>query len=174
MDYLSAMKCIAVLLLFLGLPLTDLVAKPILEPIDSIPDARLIYGPQLDSILNLKDDTTRVINFWATWCKPCVAELPVFFEVENSSVNQPVKFIYISLDFKRDLTGALRKFIQSRHLRKTILLLDEPDYNAWIDTVDPFWQGSIPATLVVNGHQKIRRFHEGELDAAGLKKLIGL
>lgn len=141
---------------------------------DSIPDPPVIYRAELDSILRLNDDTTRVINFWATWCKPCVAELPVFFEIENSLANQSVRFIYISLDFKRELTGAVRRFIQTRHLRKTILLLAETDYNAWIDAVDPSWQGSIPATLVLNGRMKIHRFHEGELDADGLKKLMGL
>ena len=139
---------------------------------DSIPDAPVIYRTQLDSILNLNDDTTRVINFWATWCRPCVAELPVFFEKEHSIDNKSVKFIYISLDFKRERTSALRRFINTRHLHNTILLLDEPDYNSWIDAVDPSWQGSIPATLVINGHQRIRRFHEGELDAEGLEKIL--
>ncbi len=152
----------------------QLAAKSTFFSADSIPDAPLIHRAQLDSLLSLNDDTTRVINFWATWCRPCVAELPTFFEIENTVKNQSVKFIYISIDFKRELTGVLRKFIQTRHLHNTILLLDEPDYNSWIDAVDPSWQGSIPATMVINGRKKIRRFHEGELDAEALKTMIGL
>lgn len=173
-NYKSQMSRIFHITLLICLLSFQLTAKSTFISSDSIPDAPVIHRAQLDSLLSLNDDTTRVYNFWATWCRPCVAELPVFFELENTVVNQPVKFIYISLYFKRERTGALRKFINTRHLHNTILLLDEPDYNTWIDAVDPSWQGSIPATLVISGSKNIRRFHEGELDAAGLKKLIGM
>lgn len=136
----------------------------------SLPDVPLIYRSQLDSILSLRDDTTRVINFWATWCRPCVEELPCFFEVEKNLDREPFKFIYITLDFKRERTGAVRKFIHARNLKQTILLLDEPDYNSWIDRVDPTWQGAIPATLVSGPGGK--KFHEGELNGEQLQKLV--
>lgn len=135
-----------------------------------LPDVPLIYRSQLDSMLSLRDDTTRVINFWATWCRPCVAELPYFFEIEKELEKESVVFIYITLDFKRERTGALRNFINKRNLRQTILLLDEPDYNSWIDRVDPSWQGAIPATIVWGPRGK--KFHEGELNREQLRKLV--
>ena len=147
-------------------------AKSSLNAEDSIPDAPLIHRAQLDSLLSLNDDTTRIINFWATWCRPCVAELPTFFEMENTIKNQSVKFIYVSLDFKRELTGALRKFIQTRHLHNTILLLDEPDYNAWIDKVHPSWSGALPATVFMRNSEKQYRFAEKDFTFAELDSVI--
>ena len=137
--------------------------------------ATVIKLLQLQSLLDQKNDTTYIINFWATWCQPCVKELPSFLEEETKLKNEKVRFIFISLDFKRELDSRLNTFIKERKINSTVYLIDEPDYDTWIDKVDQTWQGNIPATLIYN-HDKNKRqffakdFEPGELHEA-LKNL---
>ena len=132
----------------------------------------MIKWETMDEILNKKTDTTYVINFWATWCKPCVAELPVFFEQEKQLSNKAIKFYFISLDFKRDFTTRLIPFVQKQNISSSVYLLDEPDYNAWINKVDSSWGGAIPATLIYNFVQKQHKFYEKEFSGEELKQTI--
>lgn len=127
---------------------------------------------QLLTILNNKSDSLLVINFWATWCKPCVEEMQDFLRLEQELENEKVKFIYLSHDFKRDFELKLIPFATKRNMKSDVLLLDEPDYDAWINIVDPSWQGSIPATLLLTPMAENRHFHEGQLSYLELKKII--
>lgn len=116
----------------------------------SAAQARVIKFPELESLLDKKSDTVRVFNFWATWCVPCVEELPGFLKLEKELSGKTIRFYYISLDFKRNLVDRLIPFIKNNGMQNsTVYLLDEPDYNSWIDKVDPSWQGSIPATVII-------------------------
>ena len=117
---------------------------------------------QLLTILNNKSDSLLVLNFWATWCKPCVEEMQEFLRLEQELENKKVRFVYLSLDFKNDFETKLVPFVNKRKMMSDVFLLDEPDYDAWINMVEPTWQGSIPATL----------FHEGQLTYLELKKTI--
>jgi thiol-disulfide isomerase/thioredoxin len=110
---------------------------------------------QLEPLLRNSDDTTRIINFWATWCKPCVAELPVFEEVYERTVNQPVQMVLVSLDFPNQIDTKLRPFIRENDLRPPVIALTDIRFNDWIDRVDPSWSGSIPATLIYRGSQRV-------------------
>jgi thiol-disulfide isomerase/thioredoxin len=116
----------------------------------------------MENILKTRNDTLYVVNFWATWCKPCVAELPVFIQAEDTFSNQKVRFIYVSLDFKRDYQTRLLPFAEKQLAGRTVYLLDAPDYNAWINKVSPSWQGAIPATLMFRGNPQYNFFLEGE------------
>jgi len=127
---------------------------------------------QLLTILNNESDSLLVINFWATWCRPCVEEMQEFLRVEQELENEKVKFIYLSLDFKRDFETKLIPFADKRKMMSDVLLVDEPDYNAWINIVEPNWQGSIPATLLLTPKAENRHFHEGQLSYLELKKII--
>lgn len=131
---------------------------------------RIIHLPELEQLLQPVSDSITVLNFWATWCKPCVEELPVFFKLEQEFKNQKVRFIYLSLDFKREVNTKLADFLLRKQIFSTVYLLDEPDYNAWIDKVSPNWQGSIPATIIIGPQSK--SFHEGTLDEPSLRELI--
>ncbi|MBF4472468.1 TlpA family protein disulfide reductase [Flavobacterium sp. HJJ] len=104
-------------------------------------------------ILNDKS-TTYVVNFWATWCAPCVKELP-YFERLNSE-NKKVKVVLVSLDFKNQYETKLLPFVKNRKINSEVVLLTDKDYNAWLPIVSKDWSGSIPATLIIqNGVKKV-------------------
>ncbi|MDO8998836.1 MAG: TlpA disulfide reductase family protein [Bacteroidota bacterium] len=101
---------------------------------------------KIDDLLNRikSKDTTYVINFWATWCKPCVAELPSFDSLSKVS---NAKIILVSLDFKEDIEKKVNPFLQKKNIKLECVLLDEINGNDFINKVDPTWTGAIPATL---------------------------
>ena len=89
-------------------------------------------------------DTTYVINFWATWCKPCVAELPSFDSLSKIS---NVKILLVSLDFKEDIEKKVNPFLAKNKITMECVVLDEINGNDFIDKIDKSWSGAIPATL---------------------------
>lgn len=113
-----------------------------------------IYETYEDFAKNIliEDENIYVINFWATWCAPCIKELP-YFEKLNAE-NKNVKVILVSLDSKKDLDKKLIPFIEKRKLKSKVLLLADKDYNSWLSKVDDDWSGAIPATLLLNGKKK--------------------
>lgn len=132
--------------------------------------AEVIKFDKLDDIIHRETDKVTVINFWATWCGPCIKELPYFEEV-NTAYSKVVDVNLISVDFasKIELVNA---FITKKKLKSTVYLLDEIDYNSWIDRVDSSWSGAIPATLIIDNMTLERRFIEGELKEGELEKYI--
>ncbi len=133
--------------------------------------AKIIKIADLQAITKNKSDTLYVINFWATWCKPCVQELPAFEKLNVQYQNQKVKVLLISLDFKKELPK-LNKFINDKHLISSVMLLDEPNYNNWIPMIDKDWSGSIPATLLILGGKQIHQFYEQAFEYEELNTLI--
>lgn len=127
-----------------------------------------------EPLLAKQNDTVYVINFWATWCAPCVKELPDFERLNQKYNKQKFKMILVSLDFSRQKETRLIPFVQQHKLKAEVLHLNAPDANAWISKVNPEWSGAIPATLIYRGDKRI--FHEGsytflELDAV-VKQLL--
>jgi thiol-disulfide isomerase/thioredoxin len=135
----------------------------------SIPIQTVQYDGLIER-LNLSSDTTYVVNFWATWCKPCVAELPVFESLHQQSSNKPIKVILVSLDFPDQIDNRLIPFTKQRQIQSEVILLDDPDANTWIPKVDKNWSGSIPATWILRGKKK--QFHEGSLDSLELNNQL--
>jgi len=119
-----------------------------------------------------RNDTVYVFNFFATWCKPCVHELPGFEKLSAAYKGQKVKFTFISLDFAKDFQSKLIPFIKQKNIQSQVYLLDEPDYNSWIDKVDKSWGGSIPATIVINSSHHFYKFYETEMAREDLENII--
>ncbi len=138
---------------------------------DSLPFVIAEKFAQLEPLLHLQNDTTYVINFWATWCKPCVAELPWFEQLHEEMAGQPVKVVLISMDFPKQIESKLLPFVQERQLKAQLIALADMDYNSWIDKVSTKWDGAIPFTLIYkNDHRQIKL---GELDSyEELKALV--
>jgi thiol-disulfide isomerase/thioredoxin len=130
----------------------------------------IIKQAELYDLLAKQDDTLRVVNFWATWCGPCVQELPHFEKLQRNHHDKPLKVVLVSLDFPSQLQKRVVPFVKKRKLTSTVLLLDGGDPNQWIDRVEPRWSGSIPATLFL--YKGKRLFYEGQLTEADLYKYV--
>jgi len=118
----------------------------------------------VQQVLQQRSDTVYVINFWATWCKPCVEELPYFKAADSACDNKPVRFIFLSLDTESRWVGNLQPFAEQHLTGLEVWAL----YNArpvdWIDQIEPAWSGAIPATLFLHGSSGERIFAESSLN----------
>lgn len=135
-------------------------------------DIKQIGVPELEKILKNPENKLFVINFWATWCAPCVKELPVFENLAGKYDRNKVSFILVSLDFPSQVDKQLKPFLKKNKISLEVAHMTDLDYNSWIDKVDPSWQGNIPATLLLNNSRKVHHFYPGELDEAELRNLI--
>lgn len=110
--------------------------------------------PQLASRIQQAGETTLVVNFWATWCKPCVEELPCFEELRKKYAEEKVQILLVSLDFKSQLEKKLIPFLKAQQLKSEVVLFADTDFNNWIPYIHKEWDGAIPVTVVVKGNQK--------------------
>ncbi|MBK9398842.1 MAG: TlpA family protein disulfide reductase [Saprospiraceae bacterium] len=118
-------------------------------------DIPMVNFDGLAPFISKKNDTTYVVNFWATWCRPCVEELPYFLEAEEKFKGQKVKFIMVSMDFPKMLESRLKPFLQKNKLPGQVILLNDPDGNTWIPKVNKDWDGAIPVTYIYNKEKSI-------------------
>ena len=120
--------------------------------------------------LEKQDGKVYVINFWATWCKPCIKELPAFQKLHDSYGDKGLEVLLVSLDMPRQLDSRLIPYLEAKNITPEVILLDDPDANAWINKVDPKWSGAIPATLIYkNG---IRGFYERSFTYEQLEEIV--
>jgi thiol-disulfide isomerase/thioredoxin len=131
-----------------------LVTDPIIDSLS----VEIMNYDQLKPLLHQNNDTTYLVNFWATWCAPCLQELPYFLELDSIYQDQPFKLVLVSLDFKKDYLRKLEPFVKERKLEKHVVVLEDNRSNYWIDDIDKSWSGAIPATLVYRGEK--RSFYE--------------
>ncbi|HEX5317379.1 MAG TPA: TlpA disulfide reductase family protein [Candidatus Kapabacteria bacterium] len=124
--------------------------------------ARIVKFGELSKMMSAKNDTTYVFNFFATWCQPCVEEFPAFQRFSARYAIQKMRLIFVSLDFKKDFMKRLLPFLKKHRVKSEAVLLDEPDYNSWIDKVDSTWNGDLPATLVINNGKDVRQLFARE------------
>jgi thiol-disulfide isomerase/thioredoxin len=123
------------------------------DPVDSVP----LYETfdELAPIFEQKNDTTYLINFWATWCKPCVEEMPYIEQLHDDFGDQKLAIILVSLDFPKQIESKLLPFIRENQLRSRVVALLDGKYNDWIDRVDPSWGGAIPVTVIYNAEKRV-------------------
>ncbi len=103
---------------------------------------------EFEPLLHKDDETVHIINFWATWCKPCIAELPYFERINSEMKDQNVSVTLVSLDMPSMWKSRLEPFVEKKQLQSEVVILDDPKQNDWIPKVSEDWQGGIPATLI--------------------------
>lgn len=134
------------------------------------PDIPVMNFEEFKPWLHKENDSIYVVNFWATWCAPCVREIPAFEKLNAQYKDQKVKVLLVSLDFPNQLENRVIPFIERHQMKSTVFLLDDPNANAWIDKVSPEWSGAIPATMIYSGD--FRQFYEQEFEYEELQHIV--
>ncbi|MEX2566283.1 MAG: TlpA disulfide reductase family protein [Cyclobacteriaceae bacterium] len=129
---------------------------------------RIISFNEFEEIIDKPSEKLRIYNFWATWCAPCIKEMPDFEKINKELTD--VDLVFISMDDGRR-PERVTSFIEKKGIASPVLLLDDIDFNRWINKVNENWSGAIPATLFINSEGD-RHFHEGQLSEQELRELI--
>jgi len=130
--------------------------------------SKVVKIDELRRLIN-QQDSTCVINFWATWCKPCVAELPGFDSLAKSRPD--VKVLLVCLDFKEDVNTKVNPFLKKKNIQLPCVLLDEVNGNDFVNKISPKWSGAIPATLFKKNATEV--LIEKKLSRTQLEETLG-
>ena len=117
-------------------------------------------------------DTTYIINFWASWCGPCVAELPQFTTLQHFYANQKVKVILVSFDFPDSYPDKLTAYVKKKGLVPEVVWFNESNANEFIPKIDNHWSGALPGTLIINKRNHFKEFLERPVTAAEIEAMI--
>src|SRR5208337_58889 len=134
--------------IYVGIVLFVIVWKINVAQVPTSSTVPVMNFEQFEPTLHHQNDTTYLINFWATWCVPCRQELPAIEQVASKYNDWKFRVILVSMDFRNQLESNLIPFIQSHQIKSQVVLLNDPDQNHWIDKVDPGWSGEIPFTVL--------------------------
>lgn len=115
------------------------------------------------------NDTVYLINYWATWCKPCVEELPDFLELEKQMKDEKFKMILVSLDFPSQIESRVIPFLKENNIKSEVVILDDKA-NYWINKVNENWDGDIPVTQIIQNKEK--EFFNSSLNLEELKNIV--
>ena len=133
-------------------------------------EVRVVKFDQMEEVMEAGSTKLKVYNFWATWCKPCIIEMPYFEEMANENKDK-VQMFFVSLDYADQVESKVKPFLAKKEIKSQVYLIDDLDYNSWIDRVDPRWTGAIPATVFVTPDgEKI--FYEKEFKKEELKEIV--
>ncbi len=128
---------------------SDSIAEPAKAETINLPRPKVYEKfEDMAHIFEMENDTTYLINFWATWCKPCVKELPLFERLLDDFDGEKYMSILVSLDFPKKIESKLIPFIKNNKLKSEVIVLTDGKQQEWIDKVDKEWDGAIPVTLI--------------------------
>lgn len=136
-----------------------------------VTNAQTIRKVKIYDVLKMMDtaSTPLVVNFWASWCKPCIQEIPWFEKSVAALKDKKVKLVLVSLDFPEDYPKGIQEFAKKNGFQSRIVWLDETDADYFCPKIDLSWQGAIPATVLVNNKKKFRKFYGQQLPEEKLK-----
>lgn len=120
------------------------------------------------------NDTVYVVNFWATFCKPCIAEIPDFIRIVDKYKTKKVKLLLVSLDLPSYYPAKIADFAKKNNYKTNIAWLNETDADRFCPMIDSRWSGAIPATIIVNNKTGYRKFVEDQISAEDLEGALKL
>ena len=132
---------------------------------------KVVKLAELEKLIYTPSEKIQVINFWATWCGPCVKEMPLIEKLGQE--RNDIRITLVSMDLELDSNpDKVFRFVERKAIKSDVMILDAPDPNSWIDKIEKQWSGSLPATIVINTQTGKRAFAGKELKEGELESLI--
>ena len=161
-------------------PAASPIASPTTEPapaVDStsetpLPEVRAVNTAELGEVLEKTLGKVTVLNFWATWCVPCVKEMPDFVTLYNESDPEQVALVSLSIDDAAEVTGAIPEFQRTHKMPFPIYVLNERDDEALEKALRGKFSGMIPATFVYDKTGALVKMVEGPATLAELREIL--
>jgi thiol-disulfide isomerase/thioredoxin len=133
----------------------------------SVPDFRTIDDTEIRKLPKMHH--TVVLNFWATWCEPCVAEIPLLTDYQKHHPDATV--IGISMDERKN-EAEVHEFIKQHKMQYQVYLRKGgEDFEAMVNAIDPNWIGGLPATFVYRDGKRIFS-KTGQLNKGELERIL--
>ena len=157
-------KAIFILFIFIGFISCkkEIVKETSIQKVFQVSSVKTYNYNELKPFLEKKDEKIYVINFWATWCAPCIKELPYFEKIKQEYAHKNVEVLLVSLDFPKQVEKKLIPFINKHKIQSEVVLLDDFNEDVWIKAIDESWRGALPATIIYNKNK--RKFYEQSFD----------
>ena len=130
-------------------------------------EVKTVNYNELKPLINKSGEKIYVVNFWATWCAPCIKEIPYYEELNK---NPLIDVLLVSLDFPNHIFSRLIPFIKKNKIQSEVILLNDSDENYFINDINSDWSGALPATIIYN--KKKRVFFEKSFTKDELFKLV--
>ena len=126
---------------------------------------------EIKELVKNSSSKLRLINIWATWCAPCVAEYPQLVELQRWYGQRDFEFVSLSADSPEQFDKALA-FLQKKHSPVKNYIYNGTDKYKLIEAIDPKWNGALPYTLLIEPNGKVAYSYQGVVDLFELKKAI--
>ncbi len=148
--------------------------QPALLPAQDIP---AVKATDIVRLTERATDSVYVINFWATWCRPCIAEMPHLISIWKKYRRHKVELLLVSLDEASGWPEKIRAMARKRHIDAPLAWLNETDADYFCNLIDRRWSGAIPATFIFRPATGYRAFYETDFTEATfeteLRKALG-
>ncbi|MDT4896760.1 MAG: hypothetical protein QOH25_1837 [Acidobacteriota bacterium] len=113
-----------------------------------------------------------LVNFWATWCDPCREEFPDIVQIDKDYTARGLEFFTVSLDDPADIKTVVPQYLKKMRARMPAYLLNVPDPEPAIKSVDAEWGGGLPATFLFDAQGQVIFKHMGRIKPTELRSAI--
>ena len=137
-------------------------------PVYAGPTAVPADAPTIKRAIAAQKGHVVLVNFWATWCRPCVAEFPAIVAVGRQYKKQGLSVIAVSADAARDRITKVQPFLVKQGVAFPVYLERSADPEDFINAFDTTWQGDLPRTIIYDRHGKRVKMLTGEQTAQSL------
>jgi thiol-disulfide isomerase/thioredoxin len=125
----------------------------------------------LQSLRKNDSGKLRLVNFWATWCAPCVAEFDGFVTISRMYRQRDFEFVSVAVN-RPDEEPRVLEFLKKQQASNRNLIFASDDRTSLINAFDPAWQGEVPYTVLLGPEGKVIYRESGSIDFLALRRAI--